>query len=211
VPALAHEPPLRGEPVRRSRDTALRATHPGSTERNTRGIAVANIVLGVALGIYTGVLLGALGARPLWNSPLLGPLFLVSGVSAGAAFMLLWPLHRSERALLGRADVPLITLELALIGLWLIRPADRRRRVTGRGATLILGGPYTAAFWTLVIVLGCSRRSRPALERRHGASPAGAALLVLALLVLRRRCSQHCGWILVAAGRWSARRLDSGR
>jgi protein NrfD len=44
-------------------------------------------VLGVALGIYTGILLNTMVARPLWNSAILGPLFLVSGLSAGAAVM----------------------------------------------------------------------------------------------------------------------------
>ena len=51
--------------------------------------------LGVALGVYTGILLSTLGARALWSSALLGPLFLVSGLSTGAAFLLLVP--RSTR------------------------------------------------------------------------------------------------------------------
>ncbi|MBP1678110.1 MAG: Molybdopterin oxidoreductase, Psr/Psh family, PsrC-like rane anchor subunit [Bacteroidetes bacterium] len=33
-----------------------------------RTIAVANMGLGIALGTYTGILLSAFGARPLWNS-----------------------------------------------------------------------------------------------------------------------------------------------
>ena len=37
--------------------------------------------------IYTGILLNTMVARPLWNSAILGPLFLVSGLSAGAAVM----------------------------------------------------------------------------------------------------------------------------
>ena len=36
--------------------------------------------------IYTGILLSSLGARPLWASGILGPLFLVSGLSTAAAF-----------------------------------------------------------------------------------------------------------------------------
>ena len=50
-------------------------------------IAWANIVLGVGLGIYTGILLNTMVARPLWNSAILGPLFLVSGLSAAAAMV----------------------------------------------------------------------------------------------------------------------------
>ena len=52
-----------------------------------RALAWANIVLGVALGIYTGILLNTMVARPLWNSAILGPLFLFSGLSAGAAMV----------------------------------------------------------------------------------------------------------------------------
>ncbi len=51
------------------------------------GIGIANVMVGIALGIYTGILLGALGARPLWNSALLGPLFLFSGLSTATALL----------------------------------------------------------------------------------------------------------------------------
>ena len=44
-------------------------------------------MLGVGIGIYTGILLNTMVARPLWNSAILGPLFLFSGLSAGAAMM----------------------------------------------------------------------------------------------------------------------------
>jgi protein NrfD len=163
-------------------------------ERHTRTIALANIMLGAALGVYTGVLLGTLGARPLWSSPLLGPLFLVSGMSTGAAFMLLHPLRRSERALLGRADAVLIVLELGIIGLWL------SGLLTGGAASrdaahALLGGSYTVAFWTLVIVLGLlTPLLASLLELRHGSVPGRAA----ALLVLAGGFALR--WILVSAG-----------
>jgi formate-dependent nitrite reductase membrane component NrfD len=50
-----------------------------------RSLAWTNIVLGVLLGIYTGILLNTMVARPLWNTSILAPLFLVSGLSAAAA------------------------------------------------------------------------------------------------------------------------------
>src|SRR5512143_1108182 len=62
-----------------------------------RALAWANIVLGVALGIYTGLLLNTMVARPLWNSAILGPLFLFSGLSAGAAMVHLAVVLRGER------------------------------------------------------------------------------------------------------------------
>ena len=57
--------------------------HPGRIS----ALGWTNIVLGVGLGIYTGILLNTMVARPLWNSAILGPLFLFSGLSAGAAMM----------------------------------------------------------------------------------------------------------------------------
>ena len=45
-----------------------------------RLIGIASMVVGVSLGVYTGILLSSLGARPLWNSGVLGVLFLASGV-----------------------------------------------------------------------------------------------------------------------------------
>ena len=56
-----------------------------------------NVVLGVVLGIYTGILLNTMVARPLWNTTILGPLFLVSGLSAGAAMV-----HLATRIFPGR-------------------------------------------------------------------------------------------------------------
>jgi formate-dependent nitrite reductase membrane component NrfD len=68
-----------------------------------RGLAWSNIVLGVGLGIYTGILLNTMVARPLWNSAILGPLFLFSGLSAGAATMHLAARMAARKAARGPA------------------------------------------------------------------------------------------------------------
>ena len=60
--------------------------------RTLAEVAPDRLVLGIGLGAYTGVLLGTLGARPAWSSAVLGPLFLVSGLSTGAALMMLFSL-----------------------------------------------------------------------------------------------------------------------
>src|SRR5512144_2764711 len=79
------------------------------------GLRWANLGLGAALGIYTGILLSTLGARALWSSGLLGPLFLASGVSAGAAFLLLFRLSEEERHFVARWDKLAIGLEAAVL------------------------------------------------------------------------------------------------
>ncbi len=161
---------------------------------NARLLGGLNIGMGAALGIYTGVLLGTMAARPLWNSALLGPLFLVSGLSTGAAFMLLFGLTEKEKIFLGRTDMWLIVAELALLALWMIGLATGSGPA-GAALASILGGPYTAAFWTLVVALGLlTPLLGEWLEFKHGAVPGkGTAVLVLLGGFALR-------WILVFAG-----------
>lgn len=110
-------------------------------------------ILGIGLGVYTGILLSTLDSRAAWNSSILGPLFLISGLSTGAAFMLLLPMDKKERKLLIIADIVAISLELALIGLYLIGLVHGGS--LGReAASLFLGGQFTGVFWSLVIIMG---------------------------------------------------------
>jgi formate-dependent nitrite reductase membrane component NrfD len=144
--------------------------------------------------VYTGILLSTLGARALWNSALLGPLFLVSGLSTGAALMMLFRVSDDERHFLVRWDLLAIGIELALLVLFLIGLTT-----SGAGgrdsAGLLLGGPFTAQFWTLVVIGGLLV---PVLletleSKLNYRVTAMAPLLVLAGgLALR--------WIFVAAG-----------
>ena len=149
---------------------------------------------GIALGVYTGVLLSTLGARALWGSALLGPLFLVSGLSTGAAALMLFRVTPAERGFLARWDLLAIGLEAVLLVLFLVglATADRRGH---EAAALLLGGRFTAQFWALVVVAGLAI---PALlevleMRLHlRATWAAPALVLVGGLSLR--------WILVAAG-----------
>ncbi|HEX9187291.1 MAG TPA: NrfD/PsrC family molybdoenzyme membrane anchor subunit [Vicinamibacteria bacterium] len=112
-----------------------------------------SILTGVALGIYTGVLLSALGARPLWSSGLLGPLFLVSGLSTAAAFAHWASPEAEERVQLAWLDNLFLTIELGLIGLLLVGLLSSTE-AHAEAARLLLGGPYTAVFWVGVVFLG---------------------------------------------------------
>ncbi|MBN2745831.1 MAG: polysulfide reductase NrfD, partial [Bacteroidales bacterium] len=55
----------------------------GLAKTYQKPMAYITIVLSLILGVYTGILLSAFNARPLWNTAILGPLFLTSGVSTG--------------------------------------------------------------------------------------------------------------------------------
>lgn len=170
----------------------------GWADAHRTSIAAANVVAGVGLGVYTGLLLGTMAARPLWNSAILGPLFLASGLSTGAAFMLLYGLAPEERRVLGRVDMGLIVAELGLIAIWLVG-LSTAGAASREAAGLLLGGPYTAAFWTLVVSLGLvAPLLGEWLEDRHGLAPGRvtAVLVLLGGFALR--------WILVYAGQHSA-------
>jgi len=190
---------LRARVHQRLREPAWLARVNGWLAARERGLGLASVVLGATLGIYTGVLLGTLAARPLWNSAILGPLFLVSGLSTGAAFMLLTRLDAGERRLLARADVWFIGVELFLIGIWLAGLMSGGAASRAAGGTL-LGGPYTAAFWSLVVALGLvTPLVAEWVELRRGEVPGrfAAGLVLVGGLALRWIvvfAGQHAGW-----------------
>lgn len=163
-----------------------------------RRVARLSVGFGAALGIYTGVLLGTMSARPLWNSAVLGPLFLVSGLSSAAALMLLYRVSDTERQAIGRLDMGLILAEVLLIALWLVALSSGGAS-SRAAAALLLGGPYTAAFWTLVVTMGLvTPVAAEWIEARHGLHPGRipAVLVLMGGFALR--------WIVVYAGQESA-------
>jgi formate-dependent nitrite reductase membrane component NrfD len=118
-----------------------------------KNIGIANILMGTLLGMYTGVLLSSLGARPLWNSAMLWMLFLVSGLSSAAAFVHLITNDSYERELLAKADNAFLTLELFVFG-GFISGLLTSTRVHIDAVHLILDGPFAPYFWVFVIGLG---------------------------------------------------------
>jgi protein NrfD len=121
--------------------------------RNKKSLAWIMLVYSVILGIYTGILLSAFNARPLWNTSILGPLFLASGLSAGAAAILILSKSPAERKLFARIDLILIGIELFLIvHLFMGFLASTQVQIDAAG--LFLGGPYTMTFWIFVVILG---------------------------------------------------------
>jgi formate-dependent nitrite reductase membrane component NrfD len=178
--------------------TVERITTALQTRRDlVRIIGVTSMVLGVALGVYTGVLLSSLGARPLWNSGALGVLFLASGVSAAAAFAHLVTHDLGERALTVRIDNVVLASELGILALFLLGLlAGSAPQV--EAARLFLGGPYTAPFWVFVIGLGIViPLVIQLLAARHliQHTPIAPVMVMAGGLVLR--------WVLVSAGQFS--------
>jgi protein NrfD len=160
-------------------------------------IGTVNMTLGFALGIYTGILLSAFGARPLWNSAVLGLLFLTSGLSSAAAFVHMISSDKTESVLLAKADNAFLALELVLILLFLIGLVSSTR-VHVEAAMLVLTGPYAPAFWVFVVGLGIVIPlfiQSLAVRHRIAHSPLAPILVVAGGLALR--------FVIVAAGQSS--------
>jgi len=162
-----------------------------------RAVGGASVLAGTALGIYTGILLSALGARPLWNSALLGPLFLVSGLSCGAAFSHMVARDVEERTALARADNLFLSVELGLFALYLIGLLSASEAHL-EATRLLLGGPFTGVFWVFVVGLGVVIPlliQVLAVSHRIAHTPVAPLLVLAGGLALR--------FVIVYAGQWS--------
>ncbi len=193
--------------------------------RRMRRLGALNIGFGIAVGIYTGILLNTMVARPLWNTAVLPLLFLVSGLSAAAAAMHLasrvFPGRPAPSSLIGgllaamtqplgpqpppqstvnsliRADVVLLAVELVLIALLLLSLATSTLSHI-EAAGLLLSGGYGLVFWIGVVALGIvAPIALQALELTHRIPHT----VVPALLVLIGGFALR--WVLVNAGQAS--------
>ena len=129
-----------------------------SAHRKT--LAMIGFPFCIGVGIYTGVLLGAVSARPFWNTNLVAQMFLFSALSSGAAALLLAmvldkrnPIEAQETKFLITLDIVFIVLELFIILPYLIHGSLSVLAVK-QALWLILGGPYTLVFWVFFMGLG---------------------------------------------------------
>ena len=118
-----------------------------------RYMAQILILLSVILGMYTGILLSAFNARPFWNTSILGPLFLTSGLSASAALISFFSKSEVEKRLFTRIDIILIGIELFMI-IHLFMGHLAGTQVHIQAAQMFLGGAFTVPFWVFVVGLG---------------------------------------------------------
>lgn len=120
---------------------------------NRKYFAMALIPLTLVLGVYTGILLSAFNARPLWNNAILGPLFLISGLSTAAAAIIILSKTAKEKHMFGKIDLVLITIELALI-VHMIMGYYAGPEVQVEAMQLLVGGEFTVMFFGFVVILG---------------------------------------------------------
>lgn len=133
-----------------------------------KALAWVNVPLGIGVAVYTGVMLGAMPARPLWNSPILALLFLISALSTGVATIILARTlcHRKttnpeiERRyhhsayLLTASDVMLIGFELMVIFLFVMFAHLTIGNVKYAVSIILPGGEMAVEFWVWVVLVG---------------------------------------------------------
>ena len=122
-------------------------------KRYKKVLAWMMVIFSTLLGIYAGVLLSAFNARPLWNTSILGPLFLVAALLAGASVILAMARKEKERKLFGKIILSLIVVELFFI-IHMFMGFLASTEVQIEAAQLFLGGSYTLPFWIFVVFLG---------------------------------------------------------
>ena len=128
-------------------------------------VGMAGIPISLLVGIYTGVLLGALVARPFWNNPMLPMLFLVSAMKTGTASICLIGCFiqgfkgmsqeeiATNKFIIHAIDFILMILSIIAVLLFIFGLyASPRSSVEAAG--LIMGGQFTFLFWGIAIGVG---------------------------------------------------------
>ncbi len=137
----------------------LRAWLEADGKPRLRLMALVGMPMAAGVGIYTGVLLGAVQSRPFWNTNLVAQMFLFSALSSGAATLVVARLLGKDKPglpelrFLYGLDIILMGLELAIVVPYLIH-GNLSSLAVKQALQLILGGPFTFAFWGLFLSLG---------------------------------------------------------
>lgn len=122
-------------------------------------LALIGLPMTVGVGIYTGVLLGAVQSRPFWNTNLVAQMFLFSALSTGCAALILTIIFSkgspedAELRLLYTLDICFLALEFFIVVPYMIH-GQLSVQAVRESLHLILGGPFTLVFWVFFLGLG---------------------------------------------------------
>lgn len=158
-----------------------------SLRPHTRPLAILNFAIGIFVGTYTGVLLSAFVARPLWNSAILPLLFLASALTAGAACMMIIARQARVKLFFTRLNLWILGAELVIMPLFTIG------QLTSHGHALMpdFSFIYDYILYGLAILLSLSilKRREEALQDLSAAASRKificASLVLLGGLILR--------------------------
>lgn len=128
-------------------------------------VAGFGIPISIGVGIYTGVLLGALTARPFWNNPMLPMLFLISAMMTGSAAICFVGCFvkgfrgmsrdqiNTNKFMIHSIDFTLMVFSIIAVFLFILGLYVSPRSSVA-AVHLIMGGEFTLLFWTLVVGVG---------------------------------------------------------
>lgn len=133
-----------------------------------KALAWVCLPCGIGVAVYTGILIGAMPARPFWNSPIIAFLFTLSALSAGtASIMMAMALLRrpsgdpeiekdfeNSAFVLTATDAIMLAGELGIIFLFIMFAHLTIGSTKEAVRVILAGGPLALAFWGLVVVLG---------------------------------------------------------
>jgi formate-dependent nitrite reductase membrane component NrfD len=138
----------------------------GDNLTKIRGLVAGfGIPISIGVGIYTGVLLGSLTARPFWNNPMLPMLFLISAVMTGSASICFVGCFvkgfrgmtrenvNTNKFMIHSIDFTLMVFSIIAIFLFILGLYVSPRS-SAQAVHLIMGGEFTLLFWVLVIGIG---------------------------------------------------------
>jgi formate-dependent nitrite reductase membrane component NrfD len=133
--------------------------------RNRGLVAGWGIPVSMAVGIYTGVLLGALNARPFWNNPMLPFLFLLSAMKTGTAAIcfagcflngsgrMTQEEMETNKFMIHTIDFTLMVFSVIAVFLF-VMGLYTSPRSSVEAAHLIMGGDFTFLFWVIAVGVG---------------------------------------------------------
>lgn len=166
-----------------------------------RIVGVASVVLGILVALYTGFLLASSTGTPFWNPAILPAVFVVSGLSTGAAALMLYLVRLKESPFavrllhkLERWDIGLILVEIVALGIlfWLgatgHAAAQESVRILLTSAAFLVAVPVIGLLLPLGLEWWSLRRPSPKLSM-------AASLLVLSGGAMLR-------YFLIDAGVW---------
>lgn len=126
---------------------------------------VAAAIIGLTIALYTGLFLASMRAVPLWNTPLIPALFVLSSTSCGLVLFAVFAKTLGTAAFAERLvrqiiffDLIVVVIELALalalVLLALLAPREGSMAIEAQSAQLLAFGPEAWLWWGVFMGAG---------------------------------------------------------
>ena len=121
-------------------------------------VEYVGIVFAAATAIYTGFLIGVIGAVPLWNTAILPILFVVSALSTGIAGTMLVSAFIDKKVVHHVMSVKKIHLSLLITEVFLIFTmflvTSFSNESAAQSVAMLISGEYSTLFWLGLVSIG---------------------------------------------------------